>query len=153
MLIDPHDRNPHALLWVACDETNNYWAYREAWLADTLIEDVVAYIKKVELDARERVQLRIMDPNFGPKRYINKGLTVRDEFEDASRKLNYPIRFSFGDDRKEIGRKSFATMLKFDTSFIFIIVVLIRFGLRSISSLAQSVIRRNSPDKETYSSF
>src|SRR3990167_3552422 len=116
MLIDPHDRNPHALLWIACDETNNYWAYREAWLADTLIEDVVAHIKKVELDARERVQLRIMDPNFGPKRYINKGLTVRDEFEASARDLNYPMRFSFGDDRKEVGRKAFAAMLKFDSA-------------------------------------
>ena len=116
LFIDPHDRNPHALLWVACDETGNYWAYREAWLADTLIEDVVAHIKKVELDARERVQLRVMDPNFGPKRYINKGLTVRDEFETSARNLNYPMRFSFGDDRKEIGRKAFATMLKFDTT-------------------------------------
>jgi phage terminase large subunit-like protein len=114
MLIDPHDRNPHALLWVAVDETDNYWAYREAWLADAIIEDVVAHIKAVELANRERVQMRIMDPNFGPKRYANRGYTVRDEFEQSGKKLNYPIRFSFGDDRKEVGRKAFASLLKFD---------------------------------------
>ena len=114
MLIDPHDRNPHALLWVACDETDNYWIYREGWLANAIIEDVVAYIKTVELRARERVGSRVMDPNFGPKRYGNSGLTVRDELEAAGRKLNYSIRFAFGDDRKEIARKAVASLLKFD---------------------------------------
>lgn len=114
MLIDPHDRNPHALLWVAVDDTMNYWAYREAWLADTLIEDVVAHIKKVELRARERIALRVLDPNFGPKKYANSGITVREEFEGAGRRLQYPIRFAFGNDAKELGRKAFAKMLKYD---------------------------------------
>lgn len=116
MLIDPHDRNPHAILWVACDETDNYKAYREAWLANMTIPEIVAYIKKVELEARETIQVRIMDPNFGPKRYGNTGLTVRDEFEQAGRKIQYNIRFNFGDDRKEIARKAFAQMLKFDVT-------------------------------------
>lgn len=116
MLIDPHDRNPHAILWVACDETDNYKAYREAWLANMTIPEIVAYLKKVELDARETVQVRIMDPNFGPKRYGNTGLTVRDEFETAARKIGYNLRFNFGDDRKEIGRKAFAQMLKYDST-------------------------------------
>lgn len=116
MLIDPHDRNPHALLWVCCDETENYWAYREAWLANMTIAEIVAHIKKVEMDSRETVQSRLMDPNFGPKRYGNSGLTVRDEFEQEARKINYNLRFSFADDKKEIGRKNFAALLKFDTT-------------------------------------
>ena len=115
VLIDPHDRNPHALLWIAVDDTMNYWAYREAWLAEHLIEDVVAHIKKVEIAARERIQQRVMDPNFGPKKYANRGLTVRDEFEQSGREIQYPLRFGFGDDRKEVGRKAFAQMLKYDT--------------------------------------
>lgn len=113
-LIDPHDRNPHALLWIACDETDNYWAYREGWMADTIIPDAVELIKQWELDARERIQIRIMDPNFGPKPYANTGLSVRDEFEQAAKVRNYPMRFSFGDDRKEVGRKEVAKLLKFD---------------------------------------
>ena len=116
MLIDPHDRNPHALLWVAVDDTMNYWAYREAWLADTLIEDVAVHIKKVELEARERISLRVLDPNFGPKKYANSGITVREEFEGAGRRIQYPIRFSFGNDAKELGRKAFAKMLKYNTT-------------------------------------
>lgn len=115
-LIDPHDRNPHALLWIALDDVGDYWAYREAWLKGYLIEDVVAHIKKVELGARERIQQRIIDPNFGPKIYANKGLTVRDEFEQAGRQQQYNIRFTFGDDHQELGRKAFANLLRYDSS-------------------------------------
>lgn len=114
MLIDPHDRNPHAILWVACDETNNYKAYREMWIPNTTIADIVGSIRRAELEARESIQTRIMDPNFGPKRYGNSGLTVRDEFEAAGKKLGYNLRFQFGDDHKEIGRNKFASMLKYD---------------------------------------
>ena len=116
MILDPHDRNPHALLWVAMDETGESWFYREAWLKDMTIEDVVEHIRKVELEARERVALRIIDPNFGPKRYANTGNTVRDEFEQAGRKLNFPIRFAFGDDHKEVARKAVSQALRFDSS-------------------------------------
>ena len=116
MLVDPHDRNPHALVWIALDDAGDYWAYREAWLAGYLIEDVVAHIKKVELLARERIQQRIIDPNFGPKVYANRGLSVRDEFEQAGRHQQYNIRFTFGDDHKELGRKAFANLLRYDAS-------------------------------------
>lgn len=114
MLVDPHDRNPHAILWVTCDETGNYKAYRECWIANTTIDDIVREIKRVETNARETVQVRIMDPNFGPKKYGNSGLTVRDEFEQAGRRINLNLRFNFGDDRKEIGRNAFAQLLKYD---------------------------------------
>lgn len=115
MLIDPHDRNPHALLWIACDETEEYWVYREMY-CEGLIGDIVKKIKQVELDAREKIQIRIMDPNFGPKKYANSGLTVRDEFEQEGRAENYKIRFTFGDDRKEIGRKAVGKLFRYDTT-------------------------------------
>lgn len=114
MILDPHDRNPHALLWVAIDETNEAWAYREAYLADHTIPEVVEYIRKAELFAREKVQLRIIDPNFGPKRYGNTGNTVRDEFEKSARECNYPMRFTFGDDHKELSRKMVSQLLRYD---------------------------------------
>lgn len=114
MLIDPHDRNPHALIWIACDETNNFWAYREAYLPEMIIKDVVSHIKRVETLAREKIALRMMDPNFGPKRYANRGLTVRDEFELEGRDMQYPIRFMFGGDASELGRDMVAKLLKFN---------------------------------------
>lgn len=114
MVIDPHDRNPHAIIWVALDETEEAWIYREAYLAEHTIEDVVNYIRKVEIENRDKVLLRIIDPNFGPKKYANTGNTVRDEFEQAGRRLNYPVRFTYGDDHKEVARKAVSQMLKWD---------------------------------------
>jgi len=116
MILDPHDRNPHALLWIALDETEEAWVYREAYLAEHTIEDVVNHIRKVELANRDRVLLRIIDPNFGPKKYANTGNTVRDEFEQAGKKMSYPVRFTFGDDHKELARKTISQMLRFDSS-------------------------------------
>jgi hypothetical protein len=114
LIIDPHDRNPQTLLWVALDETGESWFYREGWLKDATIEDTVVFIKDQEMAARERVTLRILDPNFGPKRYANSGNTVRDEFEQAGRRLNFPLRFMFGDDHVELGHRAVALALKYD---------------------------------------
>ena len=113
LFIDPHDRLPHALLWVAYDEAGDYWAYRERWV-DGIIDDIALQIKNIEVQFRERIQVRYLDPNFGPKRYGNSGATVREEFEQAARRISYPMRFIFADDHKEVGRKAFSALLKFD---------------------------------------
>jgi len=114
MLLDPHDRKPHALLWVACDDTGDYWAYREGFLADALPADIARFCKESETFAKERVLVRILDPNFGPKRYGNTGLTVREELEKAAKEEYHPMRFVFGNDNKPLGRKLFSALLRFD---------------------------------------
>lgn len=115
MLIDPHDRLPHAVLWVAQDpEYKRLYAYREAWLRDMTFKEACEYIAKVESHARERVLVRVMDPNFGPKQQGNTKISVRDEFEKASDQINYPMHFTFGDDHKELGRKRVEEMLYVD---------------------------------------
>lgn len=114
MFLDPHDRNPQALLWVACDEAGDYWAYREGWLKDALLEDIVKFCKEVEVEAKERILVRVIDPNFGLKRYGNSGMTVREELEKAAREQMYPMRFQTGDDNQELGRKEFSSLLRFD---------------------------------------
>ena len=114
--LDPHDRLPHALLWVASDEVGNYWVYREGWLENYLLEEIVEYIERKEKGAGERIVMRIMDPNFGPKRYGNTGLTVRGELEKAGQERGYRVRFVFGNDNKELGRKEFASLLRYERS-------------------------------------
>jgi hypothetical protein len=116
MFIDPHDRLPQALLWIACDEVGDYWAYREGWLIDALLGDIVDFAKQAETYAKERVQVRFLDPNFGPKKYGNSGMTVRDELEKASRDKLYPMRFVYANDSKELGRKGFMELLRYDTA-------------------------------------
>ena len=117
LFIDPHDRLPHALLWVACDDVGDYWAYREGWVGpEATLADIVDFAKRSELYARETINVRILDPNFGNKRYANSGQTVREELEKAARDNQYPMRFNLGDDHKEMGRKAFAELLRFDTT-------------------------------------
>jgi len=115
MLIDPHDRLPHAVLWVARDpEYGILYAYREAWLRDMTFRQACEHIRDVEMKAHEKISLRIMDPNFGPKMQGNTKRSVREEFESASDESNYPMTFTFGDDHKELGRKKVEEMLFYD---------------------------------------
>jgi len=115
MLIDPHDRQPHALLWVAQDpEYNRLFAYKEAWLANMGFPEVVSHIIKTEMEHRERVTYRLMDPNFGPKMQGNTRRTVRQTFENEADVQNYPMSFTFGDDHKELGRKAVSELMRYD---------------------------------------
>lgn len=114
-LIDPHDRRDHALLWIAKEKDyGRLFVYREALLKGYTFEETVDYIKEQETSARERILYRYIDPNFGPKNQANTNLTVRDTFEEAAGKQNYPMRFSFGDDHKKLGRQSVSSLLRYD---------------------------------------
>lgn len=116
-LIDPHDERPHALLWVAFEpEYEIFYVYREALMRNTSFPEVVNYVAKVESGAREAVNLRIMDPNFGPKMQATNRTTVRDDFEQTARLQNYPMKFVFGDDAKERGRKKVDELLWYDST-------------------------------------
>jgi len=115
MLIDPHDEKPHALLWITKDpEFDISYAYREAWLENKTFAQVVKYIRDIETDFREIINMRIIDPNFGPKKQGNTKTTVRDDFEVEGRNIGYPVRFSFGDDHKALGRKRVSELLRWD---------------------------------------
>ena len=117
MLIDPHDNRPQALLWVAQEpEYGRLFAYREAWLGNTGFPAVVAHIKDKEIECRDKVAYRIMDPNFGPKMQGNTRVTVRKTFEDESYVQNYPMQFIFGDDHKPLGRQAVAKLLHYDST-------------------------------------
>jgi len=115
MVIDPHDEKPHAILWVAKEpEYKIYYAYREAWLKNSTFKMVCEYIRDIEIENHERVEYRIIDPNFGPKTQGNTKTTVRDDFETEARNIGFPMRFTFGDDHVSLGHKRVAEMLWYD---------------------------------------
>lgn len=115
MLIDPHDEKPHALLWAALEPDYKRWfIYRELLLKNCTFEEVCKRILEEETAVRETIDLRVMDPNFGPKTQGNNKRTVRDDFEIASRNMGYPMVFRFGDDHKERGRKKVESLLWYD---------------------------------------
>ena len=54
MLIDPHDRNPHAVLWAALEaDYKRIFLYREGWYPESSFSDTINRIKEEELAARE----------------------------------------------------------------------------------------------------
>lgn len=114
MLIDPHDRKKAAILWVAKEpEYGLLYAYREGWV-DGIFKEVVKFIRDAELENRDKIQLRLMDPNFGPKKQGNTGRTVAQDFEYEADKAHYPMKFMFGNDNKAKGRKAVAELMYYD---------------------------------------
>jgi len=116
MIIDPHDRLPFAIAWMAMDQTGDMYGYREAWLKEKTIIDVVRHIRDTERHCGESIRVRLMDPNFGAKRYANTGATVQEEFESAGKELGYPLRFTLACDDAVAGRYKVHQYLQYDKS-------------------------------------
>lgn len=84
-IVDPHDALPFCMGWIGIDKTNNYYVYDEYPSAP--IEDIhrtnLTFVDYATIirnkEGRMIAHKRIMDPNFGNKRYANTGLSVKDE--------------------------------------------------------------------------
>jgi phage terminase large subunit-like protein len=61
MAIDPHERTPTAVLWLAVDPKGNHWIYDELWMQDMDIEQIshAIHAQEGELPAR----IRLIDPH------------------------------------------------------------------------------------------
>jgi len=112
MAVDPHDRQPNFVLWLAVDPTGDCYIYDEDFETD-LISDLVSHIRQHE-GMYGRADVRVIDPNFGPKRYGNTGRTVMEEIEIESRRAGYPMRFALGNDDIVLGHKKIHEYLRYD---------------------------------------
>ncbi len=61
MAIDPHERTPTAVLWLAVDNNDNHWIYDELWLKDMDIEQIAHAIHAQEGEQQPKV--RLIDPH------------------------------------------------------------------------------------------
>ncbi len=61
MAIDPHERMPTAVLWLAVDPKDNHWVYDELWLENMDIEQIAHAIHVQEGDLKPRI--RLIDPH------------------------------------------------------------------------------------------
>lgn len=77
-LIDPHDRKPHANVWVAVDEFDNLYFYDELESSGT-IPQISAKIRLKEF--KRKADIRIGDPNkmMSPPKIGSKG-SLKSEF-------------------------------------------------------------------------
>ena len=75
MAVDPHQQRPHYALWVAVDEREHWWFYREQKFMFTsedrqmTTREVAAEIMRIEAAAKERIMARLIDPRSSKIEY------------------------------------------------------------------------------------
>lgn len=65
-VLDPHDRNPHHLVWYFIDETDDVWFDSEL-VVHCELPDLARKILIIEKERGYRMKQRLIDPNFGRK--------------------------------------------------------------------------------------
>jgi phage terminase large subunit-like protein len=77
MAIDPHERTPTAVLWVAVDPEDRHWIYDELWLKDMDIEQIAYAIQAQE--GTLKADVRLIDPHADKDNIAAGGFNFRKE--------------------------------------------------------------------------
>ena len=77
MAIDPHERMPTAVLWLAVDPQENHWIYDELWLKDMDIEQIAFAIHAQE--GEDKATIRLIDPHSDKDNVAAGGFNIRKE--------------------------------------------------------------------------
>lgn len=75
--IDPHERTPTAVIWVAVDEQENHWVYDELWLGDMDVTQISFAILAQEAELTP--QVRLIDPHADKDNEFAGGFNFRKE--------------------------------------------------------------------------
>jgi len=77
MAIDPHERTPTAVLWLAVDEKESHYIYDELWLKDMDVKQMAESIHVQEGQIPARIKL--IDPHADKDNVAAGGFNVRKE--------------------------------------------------------------------------
>ena len=77
-ILDPHDRQPHHVIWAVIDGADDIFIHSEMAIHCTVAE-LAQRIKKLEKTEGYNVRRRIIDPNFGRKPLIISGRNMIEE--------------------------------------------------------------------------
>ena len=80
-VMDPHDRQPHHVIWAVIDRTDDVHIHSEMSIHCT-VDELAQRIRKLEKTQGYNVRRRIIDPNFGRKPLI---ITGRNMIEELAR--------------------------------------------------------------------
>ena len=109
-VLDPHDRNPHWMIWAAVDPIGDITLYKELILRGNLYELAKA-IKFHEKGMS--MHSRIIDPNFGhTPDSVGSNITVQDQLRQPPNRVD----FIDGIDDDEAGVAAVREYLRFDRS-------------------------------------
>jgi hypothetical protein len=96
-VLDPHDRQPHHVIWAYMTKTDDIMVFYEMAKHCTL-KDLAAQIYGVEKHFNFRVKTRLIDPNFGKKPVISTGRSVIQEL------AKFKLHFHAANDNVESGQ-------------------------------------------------
>ena len=107
-VLDPHDRQPHHVIWAFIDRKNQIYVHTEMMQACT-VKELAQSIKRVEAENGYNIRKRIIDPNFGRRPLVTTGRTFIDELAEAGCR-----GWTEGLDSKEEGHMKVRDYLHFD---------------------------------------
>lgn len=107
MLLDPHPRKPHYLLWAQIDTWDDVWVVAEA-LVSGGADETAETVRQIEESLGLRTSARLGDPNMlASPSGQRRGVSWRDEFDAVG------LMCDFADD-SDVGRSRLNDYLKVD---------------------------------------
>jgi len=97
-ILDPHDRQPHHVIWAVVDRTDDLYIHSELSVHCT-VQELAKTIKFIEKQNGYKMRRRLIDPNFGRKPLITTGRNMIEELARSGCPGWYEA-----DDPKEEGR-------------------------------------------------
>ena len=111
-VLDPHDRQPHHVLWAWVDRQDTLFLDRELVFTGPL-KELCKAILLTEAKAGYRMARRLIDPNFGRKpAQVGGGRSVITELQAKP----FPLTFGEANDDKSAGRMRVKGLLHYDRS-------------------------------------
>ena len=102
--IDPHERMPTAVLWLAVDNQDNHWIYDELWLKDMDIEQIAHAINVQEGELKPKV--RLIDPHNDKDNVVAGGFNIRKEL------MKYGVYCERANSDPQLGKSRIRAALK-----------------------------------------
>ena len=81
-VLDPHDRQPHHVIWAIVDREDNLHVHTELAVHCT-VEELAKAVRRIEKDNGYRMRKRLIDPNFGRSPLITTGRNFIQEMAFA----------------------------------------------------------------------
>ncbi len=106
-VLDPHDRQPHWLIWAMIDRCDDITIIHES-AYDGTVRQLAAHILTTEKYFHWNITKRLIDPNFGMKRLITNGRTVIQDL------AGYNVSFTEANDHKDTGRMKVKSYLHYN---------------------------------------
>lgn len=108
VVLDPHDRQPHHVIWAVIDRNDDIFIHTELASRCT-VEELASQVKGIEKSLGYKIRRRLIDPNFGRKPLIITGRNMMEELARAG-----CPGWGEADDPKDEGRLKVKEYLHYD---------------------------------------